>query len=114
PAKPGRAHPPPPGRGGPRPPAQAAARSPAADENTPVAGEVAHADAVTQNPPAANGAAWVYSHNPHRLILLPEGFSQFIDQGALARTRRAGNADDMCPAGGRIQPHHRLPGVFFL
>ena len=70
-----------------------------ADEDAFVGGVALHADAVPQDGAAGKGAGGVYRHHPDGEVLLPEGLDEAVGEGALAHPGRAGDADDMGPAG---------------
>ena len=59
------------GRGRRRDAAQRAARGHRADEHARVASQVAHADAVSQDGAAGEGAGWVHRHHRHPPWRLP-------------------------------------------
>ena len=85
----------------------AAERAPtghAANEHAGVAEKIAHAEAIPQDRPTAEGAAGVDCHHRHlgRVRAGAQNTAQLRDQGALAGTRRAGDADHACAPGMHI------------
>ena len=90
--------------------AERSARSHAADIDSRIGMVVLHADAVAQNRPAGIGAGGIDRDNPDGVILLAIMFRELIDQRALARPRRSGQADHLCLAGKWEQRFEQLRG----
>ena len=76
------------------------------------AGQVLHADAVTQDGSAAEGTGGVDGHHGHPLVRPPEFTNEGVGQGALPRSRRAGDAHHARAAGGvAYAPEQFLAGI---
>ena len=89
-------------------PADTAPAGHAADEDLGVARQLLHADAVAEDRAAGEGAAGVYGDDADALLPLAELAGQLGHERALARSRRAGEADDVRVAAVGMQPRqHR-------
>ena len=95
------------GRGA-RQPAQRAARRHAANINPGIGEMILHADAVAQNRSASVGTGWIYGDNAHGAIVFAIEASKLIDQRALPRSRRPGQAEDARLAAVRKQRLQQL------
>ena len=62
---------------------------------------VLHADAIAQDRPSGERARGIDGKDAHRLSPRAQERDQPIDQGALARTGIACDADDLCATGAR-------------
>src|SRR6185503_9957661 len=78
-----------------RQPTEMAARCHTANEDAFVLGVRLHAHAVAENRAARIGAGRIDGNDTDRLAALAQLRGQSIDEGALARARRAGDADEI-------------------
>ena len=80
-------------------------------EHAWVSGEIAHTDAVTQDGAAGEWAGGIHCDYANRLVGGTVGFGQFVDQSALTSAGCPRHADDMRPAGVRIDLRQAGVGV---
>jgi hypothetical protein len=94
-----------------REPTELSTRRHAADEHLGVLDVRRHAQPVAEDRATRKRAGRVDGNHPDRLPGAPHLDDELIDEGTLARARRAGDADQIGAAGMRVQPPYEIGGA---